>query len=69
MSDGNKKSRIPNDVRKLCFSLFKEGWGYKKTATLTNFNRYTVREYLRRYKAGDTSWAERGPAEGRILNT
>ena len=40
--------------------MFREGNGYKKTASALGLNRYTVREYLRRYKAGDVKWAERG---------
>ena len=51
---------IPNLKRRACLSCFKQGFGYKKTATVTGLNRYTVREYLRRYKAGDVKWAERG---------
>lgn len=61
--------RIPKAVRIECLRLLKAGNGYKRTARIIGVNVYTVREYLRRYKAGDTSWAERGPAEGRILNT
>lgn len=61
--------RIPKAVRIECLRLLKAGNGYKRTARIAGVNVYKVREYLRRYKAGDTSWAERGPAEGRILNT
>lgn len=59
-------ARIPNAVRLECLRLLKAGNGYKRTARIIGVNVYTVREYLRRYKAGDTSWAERGPAEDRI---
>ncbi len=69
MSNAGTRPRITNDIRKQCLSSFKYGNGYKKTATLIGLNRYTVREYLRRYKAGDTSWAERGPAKDRMLNS
>lgn len=58
--------RIPNAVRLECLRLLKAGNGYKRTARIIGVNVYTVREYLSRYKAGDTSWAERGPAEDRI---
>ena len=51
---------ILNLKRRECLSCFKQGFGYKKTATITGLNRYTVREYLRRYKSGDTKWSERG---------
>ena len=62
---GTEKPRIPAEVRKQCLESFREGNGYKRTAMLTGLNRYTVREYCRRYKAGDISWASRGPAAGR----
>ena len=54
------RSRISNDKRIQCLQLFEKGCGYKKTAYLAGLNIYTVREYLRRYKAGDVSWSERG---------
>ena len=57
-----KRCRIPNNVRKQCLSLFASGYGYKAAASKLGLNRYTVREYLRRYKAGDVSWAARGPS-------
>lgn len=57
-----KRCRIPNNFRKQCLSLFAFGYGYKAVANKPGLNRYTVREYLRRYKAGDVSWADRGPA-------
>ena len=40
--------------------LFEQGYGYKKTAQLAGLNAYTVREYKRKYAAGDNSWAYRG---------
>ena len=55
-----KKPRISNDKRRQCLDCFEQGYGYKKTAIVTALNAYTVREYLRRYKAGDVKWAERG---------
>ena len=57
------KPRIANEKRRECLELFGKGFGYKKTAKESGLNAYTVREYLRRYKAGDLSWAERGRAE------
>ena len=54
------RQRIPNEKRKECLKLFEQGYGYKKTAQLAELNTYTVREYKRRYAAGDNSWAERG---------
>ena len=60
VSSGKKRARIPNEKRKECLVCFAKGYGYKKAAGETGLNRYTVREYMRRYKAGDMSWAERG---------
>ena len=57
---GLRRPRIPNEKRRECLDLFQSGCGYKMTASRTGLCRYTVREYLRRYKDGDTSWAERG---------
>lgn len=51
--------RIPNTERLQCLQLFNEGCGYKKTATVTGINKYTVRDYLRRYRSGDTSWVDK----------
>ncbi len=59
------RQRIPNAKRQECLKLFEQGYGYKKTARLTDLNRYTVREYKRRFAAGDTSWARRG---GKLLS-
>ena len=55
-----RKHRIPTEKRKECLELFEQGYGYKKTAQLAGLNTYTVREYKRRYAAGDNSWAEKG---------
>lgn len=54
------RSIIPNEKRQECLKLFEAGYGYKKTAQLAGLNTYTVREYRRRYAAGDTTWAMRG---------
>ena len=55
-----RKHRIPTEKRKECLELFEQGYGYKKTAQLAGLNTYTVREYKRKFAAGDNSWAERG---------
>ena len=55
-----RKQRIPREKRQECLRLFEAGYGYKKTAQIADLNTYTVREYKRRYAAGDNSWAERG---------
>ncbi len=60
VSSGTKRPRILNCKRRECLRLFENGCGYKKTAKETGLNAYTVREYLRRYRNGDVSWAERG---------
>lgn len=54
------RHRIPTEKRKECLELFEQGNGYKRTATITGLNAYTVREYRRRYATGDTAWASRG---------
>ena len=54
------RHRIPNEKRQECLKLFEQGYGYKKTAQIAGLNAYTVREYRRRYAAGDSSWAARG---------
>ena len=54
------RQRIPNEKRQECLKLFEQGYGYKKTAQLAGLNTYTVREYKRRFAAGDNSWAYRG---------
>ena len=54
------RTRISNEKRVECLKLFKQGYGYKKTARLAGLNTYTVREYKRKFAAGDNSWAERG---------
>ena len=68
------RHRIPTEKRQECLKLFEQGYGYKKTAQLAGLNAYgykktaqlaglnayTVREYKRKYAAGDNSWAYRG---------
>ena len=57
---GTIRPRISNAKRLRCLRLFMKGCGYKQAAKIVGLNQYTVREYLRSYKAGDVSWAERG---------
>ena len=52
-----RKPRIPVEKRQECLDLFEKGNGYKRTATITGLNTYTVRDYRRKYASGDTSWA------------
>ena len=47
------------NVKKMMLQCFKNGYGYKKTATVTGLGQYQVRYYLRRYKKGETSWADK----------
>ena len=54
------RTRIQNAKRQECLKLFEQGYGYKKTAQLTELNVYTVREYKRRFASGDNTWANRG---------
>ncbi len=51
-----RRQRIPSDKRQECLRLFEQGYGYKKTAKLTDLNVYTVREYKRKYAQGNNSW-------------
>lgn len=48
---------IPVEKKQECLRYFEKGYGYKKTATLAGLNTYTVRDYRRKFAAGDTSWA------------
>lgn len=50
---------IPIERKKMMLQCFKNGYGYKKTATVTGLGQYQVRYYLRRYKKGETSWADK----------
>ena len=42
-----------------CLKLFKQGMGYHKAARVLELRPYTVRDWLKRFKAGDESWATR----------
>ena len=59
--DHKPYQRVSAALRMECLTMFRQGYGYKKTASTLHLNRYTVRDYLRRYNAGDTEWASRGP--------
>ncbi len=52
--------RIPNVKRQECLKLFEQGYGYKLTAKVVGLNKYTVRDYKRRYGSGDISWVDKG---------
>ena len=51
----------PIDVSKktACLELFKQGMGFRKSAKTLGLRPYTVRDWQRRFKAGDESWASR----------
>lgn len=42
-----------------CLELFRQGVGYRKAAMTLDLMPYTVRDWLRRFKSGDESWATR----------
>ena len=50
---------IEIDIKCACLELFKQGAGYKKAAKTLGLKRYTVRDWGRRFKIGDESWAHR----------
>ena len=54
-----KRPRVASEKRRECLDLFEKGYGYKKAAREAGLNIYTVRDYRRRYAAGDTAWAYR----------
>ena len=49
------RPRVPSEKKRECLELFEKGNGYKRTASITGLNAYTVRDYRRRYASGDTS--------------
>ena len=51
----------PIDVSKktACLELFKQGMGFRKSAKALGLRPYTARDWQRRFKAGDESWASR----------
>jgi len=42
-----------------CLELFKQGMGFKKAARALGLRPYTVRDWCRRFKSDDESWASR----------
>ena len=50
---------IEIDIKCACLELFKQGAGYKKTAKTLGLKLYTVRDWGRRFKIGDETWARR----------
>lgn len=42
-----------------CLELFKQGMGFRKAAKSLGLRPYTVRDWQRRFKSGDESWASR----------
>jgi putative transposase len=42
-----------------CLELFRQDVGYRKASATLGLRPYTVRDWLRRFKAGDESWATR----------
>ena len=42
-----------------CLELFRQGFGYRKSARMLELGPYTVRDWYRRFKIGDESWAAR----------
>ena len=42
-----------------CLEMFKRGSGYRRVANEFGLSPYTVRDWLRRFKSGDESWASR----------
>ena len=63
LGDWAKKcaSAQPIEVGKktLCLELFRQGMGFRKAAKEIGLGPYTVRDWHRRFKAGDESWATR----------
>lgn len=51
----------PIEVSKkaLCLGLFKQGAGFRKAARTLGLRPYTVRDWCRRFRSGDESWASR----------
>ena len=54
-----KAKPIEVSKKTACLELFKQGIGFRKTARTLGLRPYTVRDWQRRFKAGDESWASR----------
>ena len=50
---------IQVETKTSCLGLFKQGKGYRKAAREFGLSPYTVRDWHRRFKSGDESWASR----------
>ena len=50
---------IPIEKKKEMLQCFMAGHGYKRTATITGLGQYQVRYYSRKFRSGDTSWADK----------
>ena len=60
-----KARPIEVGVKVSCLGLFKQGVGYKRASRELGLMPYTVRDWLRRFKSGDESWATRDGREFR----
>ncbi len=59
-SENYAKARSIEVCRKSsCLELFKQGMGFRKAAKTLGLKPYTVRDWCRRFKSGDESWASR----------
>ena len=54
-----KAKPIEVSKKTACLELLKQGIGFRKTARTLGLRPYTVRDWQRRFKAGDESWASR----------
>lgn len=50
---------IEINIKCACLELFKQGSGYRMAANALGLKLYTVRDWARRFKLGDESWAHR----------
>ena len=50
--------KIPLEKRMEVLDCYRKGWGYKKTVKATGINRNLVRYYMRRFRSGNTTWAD-----------
>ncbi len=50
---------IQVNIKSSCLELFRQGKGYRMVAKGFGLCPYTVRDWLRRFKSGDESWASR----------
>lgn len=55
----SKAKPITVGMKTLCLALFKRGTGFHRAARVLGLSPYTVRDWLRRFKSGDESWAAR----------